>query len=192
MKHSVLQRLWKLAEREAQNWNTPAAFVFDPIGLLLQWPLKYGGYQTSPANSRMFAETGGDGVHFSFLATDDRIDEHTPIVMTVPCNLGIPNVVVGENLLDFLHLGSRFGFFDLEELTYQPDKVIAAYLDENWRGSERCQFGKGLVYDVDERKRALMRSMQAEFNLTPWKDISGRLAHLQSRYSSFIGWKLEG
>jgi hypothetical protein len=51
-----------------------------------------------------------------------------------------PNVIVGENLRDFLALGSRFGYFALEGLVHEPDETIAALrrrkYDEEWTARE--------------------------------------------------------
>src|SRR5215469_3878526 len=47
-------------------------------------PLHNGGYRCTPANSVKFAQTGGDGCHFSFLVVDTEWTTASPVVMTCP------------------------------------------------------------------------------------------------------------
>lgn len=39
---------------------------------------------------------------------------------------GRPNVVVGRGLIEFLSLGCRFGYFELDQLAYEPAETIDA------------------------------------------------------------------
>ena len=63
-------------------------------------------YSSSPINTEVFANTGGDGVHYSILEISEKVQ---PVVMTVPMNFGPSmksyNLILGENLNEFLSLG---------------------------------------------------------------------------------------
>jgi hypothetical protein len=65
-------------------------------------------YDATPADSVMFASTGGDGVHFSALDSDGAV------VMTVPMAFDSPNHVLGKDIPEFLALGRRTGYFHLD------------------------------------------------------------------------------
>jgi hypothetical protein len=86
------------------------------LGLILYSQPKHGGYWCTPTNTLAFAGTGGEGVHFSFLVQDLKVNEKSPIVVTIPAAFGQPNFVGGESLFDFLCLGYHRGYFALETL----------------------------------------------------------------------------
>lgn len=107
--------LWQLAVELGENTaQRPALSVFCPCGFayLTPPPLKgRDGYFCTPSNSRTFASTGGDGVHYGFLELDDALSEF--VVMTVP--MGYPhNTIVAETFDEFLGLGYHVGWFALE------------------------------------------------------------------------------
>ncbi len=80
------------------------------VGLGLCEPEKPGEYFCSPKNTRQFALTGGDGIHYSFLLLPDAPLKEGPVVATYPANPDTQNVIVGENLYEFLCLGCRCGY----------------------------------------------------------------------------------
>lgn len=73
----------------------------------------------TPINCRVFARTGGDGVHYSFLLRHHEITEESPIVCSCPD--GATNYVVGETLHDFLCRGARGGYFALPQFDKETD-----------------------------------------------------------------------
>lgn len=91
-------------------------------------------YDCTPLNTTIFARTGGDGVHYSFLEISETLQ---PIVMTVPMNFGTSikdyNWILGDNLNEFLSLGYFNGWFPLEQLCHkkEQDWVIRFYEKEN-------------------------------------------------------------
>ena len=89
-------------------------------------------YNCTPLNTKIFAGTGGNGVHFSVLEISEGIQ---PIVMSVPMNLGNVlsdyNKVIAENLNEFLSIGFYNGWSQLEDLCYDIEGVIDFYLSEN-------------------------------------------------------------
>lgn len=149
------------------------------VGLASAYPpnrLRRDDYDADPLNSVCFAHTGGDGCHFSFVLQDGKWSEHSPVVMTYPpIDFKSSNVIVGENLFEFLCLGIGTGYFVLENLALGQDreKFIASY-------PEKGQFRNGIP---DDKKQAL-RELAARFQLQPWEktSVGPRLAELRKRY----------
>jgi hypothetical protein len=168
-----LLRLWKITEKlpsQVNTWNS----YFDSIGLNLLFPLKNNGYWCTPINSVTFATTGGDGVHYSFLQKGGEYTNESPIVMTVPMGFDKePNLIVGKNLHEFLSLGSKFGYFSLEQLMYDKNTV---------KEIEKNIFPE---YFEDEEKR-LLTQINDEFYLSAWKEVDSRLKELQSEFGNLI------
>jgi hypothetical protein len=159
--------LFKLAGNQGRpdDWND----YFDPIGLILQIPPKREDYWCTPLNALTFARTGGDGTHYSLVSVSTSRRSDQVVVMTVPMS-DTPNVIVGENLRDFLALGSRFGYFALEGLVHEPDETIAALrrrkYDEEWTA----------------REIGMLKLIERTFRLKPWTDPRKRLAELERRF----------
>lgn len=142
----------------------------EEIGLLPMPSLRHCGYSQAPHNSLSFATTGGDGVHFSFLALHDTETQFWPVVMTVPMNFGDENLIVGADLREFLGLGLRRGYFELEQLLYKPDETIA-WLDH----------GSGEEPSSTDKVRALA-AIQRTFEIRPWESHGPRIAELQAQF----------
>ena len=137
------------------------------LGLLLTPELKPSGYATTPACCRVFAHTGGDGVHFSLA---DLGELGTPVVMTVPMNFDFENLVVGSDLCDFLALGLRTGYFSLEQLVYDRDTAL--------KDIAECE--------LDGQTREVLDEIQERFDLVPWSNIRTRLELLQIEYANAL------
>ncbi|WP_444884125.1 hypothetical protein [Microbulbifer sp. PSTR4-B] len=103
-------------------------------GLQLTDGLVEGWYECSPVNCVAFATTGGDGVHFSVFK--ELALEESPIVMTVPMNFGEENLVIARSMQDFLRLGSRYGFFELEQLSYNFESTAQGIQEASSREAE--------------------------------------------------------
>lgn len=169
----TLQALWKLAEARAKTSGSPPEAALERAGLLLHRDLAHGGYDSTPRNSVAFAGTGGDGVHFSFVLRDGLALEDSPIVMTVPMHFDHENLVVGEDLRDFLAVGCCLSFFVLEQLTYDRAAFLAAYV----AGSDG--------YQPDDEQRALLARIQLAFGVRPPADLG---AHLDALHERFAAW----
>ena len=89
-------------------------------------------YDTTPINTHVFATTCGEGVHFSLLEITDKIQ---PIIMTVPCNSGNSikdnNIIIAENLNEFLSLGFYNGWGYLEQVCYDKEWAISFHSKED-------------------------------------------------------------
>jgi hypothetical protein len=170
---STLRQLWNLAGAAASDAKPDWNGTFEPIGLILFIPPRNGGYWCTPVNSLAFATTGGDGVHYSLLAIDDEFSDFSPVVMTVPmCDT--PNLIVGASLRDFLALGSRCGYFRLEQLIYHPDRTLEELS------------AKSFDAETGTVERALLNTISSHFNVTPWLDPRNRLQELATQYGAFI------
>lgn len=176
--NEYLENLWLLSGSKRSNFSEPENMYFDPIGLVLFKDLKNMGYWCTPVNTTTFATTHGDGVHFGFLNSPEGISEKSPIVMTLPC-ADTSNVIVGENFLDFLSLGIRAGYFELEQIEYQPREHIK-FLD-----SQQYQ------EDIEEVEMELLNLIESRFSLKPWSNHSARLAELQLKYLALLEYSDE-
>ena len=164
----TLKQLWAVAEQEAQRINNKPEYVFGDVGLFLERELKHYEYDLTPLNSVAFASTGGDGVHYNFLYLNDEVSEPAPIVMTVPCSWDDrANVIVGENLYEFLCLGCQFGYFSLEQLVYQPEETLTF-----------LQYPQ----PVSELEQPLLALLTTELSLKPWQNVEARLKELNDKY----------
>lgn len=159
---------------------------YDPglghLGLLLSSELKNEGYWCTPTNSLRFAETGGDGVHFSLVQVNGGVGEDSPVVMTVPQNFGEKidaNIIVGSSLLDFLRFGLRRGYFAMEQLAYQRDLTLHVYSTPNWQPTEQGHRSAG--FDVDEHKHQVLAYLVTELNVTPLAYTKAEFETMQKR-----------
>jgi hypothetical protein len=168
----MLERLWSVAEQEAKRTGSELSYVFDAIGLFLDRPLSNHGYDTTPVNSSTFASTGGDGVHYGLLFVDGKVNDDSPVVMTVPCNRpDEANVILGKNLHEFLCLGCQTGYFGLEQLVYQREETLALFQQPE---------------PVSEREEQLLSLLKTELQLTPWKNVEARLDELNNKFMSLL------
>ena len=150
-----LDELWNVASSTGRDPES----AFESIGLFLERPGVLGpwNYDATPPGARTFASTGGDGVHFSAVPAGDALI----VVMTVPMMFDAPNVVVGQDLRDFLSLGCRFGYFGLEGLAYGRDETI---LD--------------IERTANQAPSGDLATLGDHFALRPWVNVAERLVEL--------------
>ncbi len=160
---------------------------FDNIGLIVAdgAPCSSGGYYCSPLNSKCFAFTGGEGVHFSFLAEkqDVHFDE-LPVIVTIPMAFGNPNFIAGESLREFLSLGIYRGYFGLEQLGYQLQKTLDVYSNPEWKAEAHSEFWVG--FGVSELKAKVLTFLRTELQLDQWPDLRERFFELQEKYMPML------
>lgn len=167
MSLKYLESLWALADRVSEKRNQSFTSVFYPIGLFLHRPLEDGGYDSTPCNCESFARTGGDGVHYNLLEINGEISDDSPVVMTVPMMFDNPNIIVGENLSEFLCLGCEVGYFALEQLAYDIKQTIQSIMNPG---------------PLDNDQAELLRLIREEFDLQPITQINYRFEVLQRTY----------
>jgi hypothetical protein len=135
-----------------------------------------------------FGSTLVDGEHFSFLSKEGKLLSPSPIVMTVPtAPEGFANIIVGENLVDFLSLGYRVHFAALPALAYQNSdrsKLITDLVNgiPCWEGEDPSD-----EYTVTQIH--LSKTLEKEIELKPWDNVEDRLAYLESQYFHFLEMK---
>ncbi|MFT6338425.1 MAG: hypothetical protein ACJATI_005198 [Halioglobus sp.] len=116
--------LFKCSEKIKSDYSN---LNFDWAGLMPTF-IDEDKYWCTPVNTKMIGRTGGDGVHYSVLEIDDKIN---PVVMTIPANFGNEtrdfNIILSESISEFLGIGSIEGWFPLEQIVYQGDKFIENY-----------------------------------------------------------------
>jgi hypothetical protein len=189
----TLEKLWSIADREAEKTKREFSLVFDPIGLMLIRPLAKKYYSSTPINSFTFAHTGGDGVHFSLVSLGDKESEDSPVVMTVPMNYPEVNLIVGENLFEFLCLGEQLGYFLLEQLVYNEAQTIGWLLNpkkfilEEYGANPSDSFPPG-YYLEQERLLGIFRET---FGLKPWNNLKSRLDELQNNFMGMLKFNPE-
>ncbi|QIG53265.1 hypothetical protein G6N82_03060 [Altererythrobacter sp. BO-6] len=145
----------------------------DSFGLLFLETPGPSHYEETPKNCSVFASTGGDGVHYSFLDLGNGISGACPIVMTVPM-AEAPNRVVGRDLLHFLGLGLHSGYFVLEQLQHDFAATCGAL--------DRKQFWQFL----SDEERAALSAIERQMGARPWNDHAARLAGLASEYGDLL------
>lgn len=164
--HPLLDELYEI--EETIDLHVPGierATSFDDIGLRLVHPLGSSRYDNcTPMNCTVFAHTGGDGVHYSLLERDGRINMDSPVVMTMPAYC---TFIVGETLHDFLCLGMEWGYFALEQIGYNV-RELNLYLEghPNASPAELAEITSSMY----PTKRKVLDLLTARFNLRPWTD----------------------
>jgi hypothetical protein len=176
--HKQFQQLLDIATEETGEYGN---YTFEPVGLiLLPTHIPDDDFCTLP-DTMPFAETGTDGVHFRFLAIDGKYSDLSPVIMTVPnCGDYLPNIVVGEDLREFLALGCKVGYFLLDELMAidEPAYTTTAFLKE----LELQKFNA----DFEQEEKDLLLTITSTFNLTPWRNPLVRLKELRLKYSNYL------
>jgi hypothetical protein len=169
----TFEQLWAIANREAKRTGETPNNVFLPVGLRLEPPTKPWEYYCTPTNVKTFASTGCDGVHYSFLELSSS--SASPVVMTVPTNFGDPNsnVIISENLHEFLCLGSKASYIVLEELSWEDGKL------DLLKSVDYADF-------LSDEEIHLLNVLISEFSLHPWSVLEERISRLQSKYRDLL------
>ncbi len=174
MANTSLEKLWTLAQIEADKSSAKPEYVLGEIGLFLEIPIHNEGYYPTPVNTSTFASTHGDSVHYGLMHIDGEVTDSSPVIMTVACNYGgQTNFVLGEYLVDFLCLGCEVGYFSLEELAYRRNDFID-YLSHPDR--EECEADDQELLDV----------LRQSLSLKPWGGVQERLEQLHEKYHGLL------
>ncbi|MEL6554915.1 MAG: hypothetical protein AAFQ63_15835 [Cyanobacteria bacterium J06621_11] len=168
---ATFAQLWKVAQTEASRQNTTPSAVFQSVGLRLEVPEKPWQYYCTPKNTRTFASTGRDGVHYSFLEV--RSLHYSPIVMTVPMSFDNPNIVVAETLHEFLCLGCRASYLSLEMLSVCG-------------GDFSSLKSKSYAAGLSQAQQHSLQVLSDSFSLFPYVALEWRMAQLQAKYLDFL------
>jgi hypothetical protein len=174
--------LRKLDAEVARRFPVPPFYSpgLGALGLILDRKPDGSRYDwCTPTNCKTFACTGGNGVHFSLLVRDAKVAGRSPVVMTNPGGGDGRSWIVGEDLYDFLCLGTNRGYFALEQLAYTPELTLRVYTDPAWQPSEDWHSSVGFV--PDGRLRHVLELLTRRFDLRPWRGPE-RFEEVQARF----------
>ncbi len=117
----------------------------------------------------------------------DELSRVCPIVVTCPD--GGQSRIVGENLYDFLCLGSVCGFLAIEQFTFKDgeEDALQAYLEPNWRPTKQDHYGSGLAMRFEHEARAILDRLITHFQLKPWCGAE-HYRQLNERYRATLIW----
>ncbi len=129
-------------------------------------------YDCTPLNTILFAQTGVDGVHFSYLEIGLDIN---PIIITVPCAWGNKpnsyNCVIAETFDEFLGLGYFKGWYSLDGYFYDLEYTLEEYginqIKHNFTNNNETIFIEKVI---------------SNFKISPKYLNTERLEYLQSNY----------
>lgn len=175
----LFDALWKLDPQIEE-------FGIAGLGIMFAKPdeLENGSYWCTPTNSLAFAWTGGDGVHFSFIVRNSRVDSNSPILLTAPANGGNANLILAPDFRTFLRLGLRRGYFALEQLTYNPTEALQVYGSPDWEPSEQLHYDVGYVPDAQQKK--VIAFVAESLKLEPFSFAPEEFAALQDRFMPLL------
>ncbi|KQT42489.1 MULTISPECIES: hypothetical protein [unclassified Methylophilus] len=174
--NSTLKKLYELSK--ATNIDYPFE-AFEPVGLiLLEDNIPYESWDSdwcALPDQLPFAITGVDGVYFSLLGKLDEFNENSPVVMTIP-NSGDdnPNVIVGENLIDFLSLGCKTGYHRLDDIVFNYNKFLKELESKEYDT------------DFEDEEIDLLIKLINKFQLKPWSNYAQKLKSLQTDYADLL------
>ncbi len=174
-----LLRLQKAAEVAGTRFGTTASDAFAPCGLGLLAPSEAYPYWCTPTNVVVFANTGGDGVHYSHFQERAR-DAACPIVMTVPLAGSTPvecNLVVGESFEEFLNIGYYVGWFSLEQLVYERAWALSYFGAPDPEQDDWCT--------------PRLKFAREELCIVPRPPTEKRLAELATKYASHLKYSTQ-
>jgi hypothetical protein len=186
----LLQRIHELDAGMSRIRPSAFDYGFGCLGLRLASTLKNEGYWCTPSNSIAFGGTGGDGFHFSFVVTGNRVDAASPIVGSAPdfsADPPLANVILAANFKNFLRLGLTRGFFGMYVFVHRPATALAAYGSPDWRPSDISHYAAGL--DVDDHKSEITRHIATALNLTPLAYTAADFQALQDEYKPLLKFK---
>ncbi len=140
-------------------------------GLITTWK-DVGKYDCTPINTELFAFTGGDGVHFSYLDVSKNV---CIIVMTDPTNYGKTvdayNIILAETFEEFLGLGYFIGWASLDGLCYYPDETFMDY----GIGQKEYSF-------ANQNESIFLKQLISQLGIEPVILKEERLTYLKEKY----------
>lgn len=142
----------------------PESLLSFELGLYLhQTMTDVQPYDQTPTPGWIFARTGVDGEHFSLLTSSASAGV---VVLTAPMAFDAPNMVVGQNLEEFLALACSVGVTGLTEVCYRGGLATAP--------------------PVEPRPTTLHDHLLTALALDPPADPTARLKELQATYGDLL------
>ncbi|WP_372630523.1 hypothetical protein [Cohnella sp.] len=142
-----------------------------------------GGYECTPERSITFAHTGGDGIHFAWIAdrrgaSDDLWE--APVVCVSPMDFDNPVRAVARNIRDFFSL-----VFYGHDLLLNNDFGSREHYEKALREQEQYDAESPYLQKWGEEARKLALEARAKFGLAPIDDPYGYIRQVRSEISNF-------
>jgi hypothetical protein len=129
-------------------------------------------YDSTPKNTKTFAHTGGDGVHFGIMNIIREGENIQPVVMTVPMEPDVTNFILAESIEEFLSLGYYNGWFFLDKVAYKLEEAVLYYSKED--------------PELNTRTKEFIKIIKDEFKLQPIALSTTRLEELKKKYFGLL------
>ena len=127
-------------------------------------------YDSTPINVKTFAITEGNGVHFSQVLLNQSDENIMPVVITVP--MADKNIIIAENLDEFLGLGYYNGWFSLEHLAYDIEDTLKYYSIPD--------------PELTPQEYAFLQLLKDQLNIKHYNLTKERLNYLKDKYYNLI------
>lgn len=177
----TLEQLWDACDRIAADRGARSVEVLQPAGIYLVRPLERFQYDRTPTNSLTFAHTGMDGEHFGMLGRDPSRTGSQPVVMTVPMAFRedwTDNLVIAEDLEEFLRLGCQVGWW------YLPDILMRGDRPDGIPAAVRAAYAASSAESPEAN--SVLLALRQVLGLSPVPLNGERLVALQAKYGPSI------
>ncbi|MCM3131308.1 hypothetical protein M3629_00825 [Paenibacillus polysaccharolyticus] len=145
-------------------------YLETPTGYFLQFdPYDHGGYWSSPADAIVFANTGMDGIHYSFLTDFGHASDLSlaPVIRVDPMDFGNYARIIASNIRDFFAL-SFSGHEDLLLNEFESKQQYLNYVMEQEDDARESEYFDGKRWDLEKNK---VRNLAMQrFDLQPISD----------------------
>ncbi|OXS58778.1 hypothetical protein B1A99_12460 [Cohnella sp. CIP 111063] len=140
-----------------------------------------GGYECTPERSITFARTGGDGIHFAWIADRRGVSDdlcEAPVICVSPMDFDNPVRAVARNIRDFFSL-----VFYGHDLLLNNDFGSREHYGKALREQEQYAAESPYLQTWGEEARKLALEARAQFGLAPIDDPYGYIRQVRSEIS---------
>ncbi|WP_145328713.1 hypothetical protein [Paenibacillus xylanexedens] len=153
-----------------QEIKREVPYLETPTGYFLQFdPYDHGGYLCSPADAIVFANTGMDGIHYSFLTDFGCASDLSlaPVIRVDPMDFGRYARVVASNIREFFALAFS-GHEGLLLNEFESKQQYLNYVIEQAAGASESEYFDRKRWDQEKNK---FRDLAMQrFDLQPIRD----------------------
>ncbi|WP_434752248.1 hypothetical protein [Paenibacillus amylolyticus] len=160
--------------QDMMNWEQEikheVPYLETPTGYFLQFdPYDHGGYLSSPADAIVFANTGMDGIHYSFLTDFGHAPDLSlaPVIRVDPMAFGHYARIVASNIREFFALGFS-GHEGLLLNEFESKQTYLDYLKEEEGNSNSSEYFDRKRWD--QQKHKVRDLAMQRFDLQPIPD----------------------
>ncbi|MGQ8871187.1 hypothetical protein [Paenibacillus sp. TSA_86.1] len=145
-------------------------YLETPTGYFLQFdPYDHGGYWSSPADAIVFANTGMDGIHYSFLTDFGYASDLSlaPVIRVDPMDFGNYARIVASNIREFFTLVFS-GYEGLLLNEFESKQQYLNYVIEQEDEARESEYFDGKRWDLEKNK--IRNLAMQRFDLQPISD----------------------